>query len=206
LAWLAALPVLIGLGCLTSRQCRTYRDAETLWRATLDRNPTAWLAHSNLGDLLMARGRFDEGLAHYQKTVELRPNRMSGLVNLGRAFYQAGEFRRAKECYERALQCPGEEFENLPVRRSVLENNLGTARLMLGDRAGSIEHFRRAVADYPEYADAYSNLGMALSLSGRRSEAIEPLRKALRLNSGDVETRRFLDDLLTEDGPPAADR
>src|SRR5580698_3497491 len=36
------------LGTLTFRQAAIYRDTETLYRATLIRNPESWLAHNNL--------------------------------------------------------------------------------------------------------------------------------------------------------------
>src|SRR5207245_2657396 len=42
----ALVPAL--LGALTWHQCHIYKDAETLWRDTLARNPGAWMAHSNL--------------------------------------------------------------------------------------------------------------------------------------------------------------
>ena len=41
--------LLATLGVLTWRQCGMYRDAETLYRETLARNPACWMAHNNLG-------------------------------------------------------------------------------------------------------------------------------------------------------------
>src|ERR1035438_837916 len=40
--------LLATLGILTWRQSGTYRDAETLYRATLACNPASWMAHTNL--------------------------------------------------------------------------------------------------------------------------------------------------------------
>jgi hypothetical protein len=37
---------------MTWRQSGIYKDAETLYRETLRRNPSSWLAHNNLGFLL----------------------------------------------------------------------------------------------------------------------------------------------------------
>ena len=54
-----AIPIalLLTLGSLTWRQARTYRDAETLYLTTLQRNPDCWLAHNNLSAILLARER-----------------------------------------------------------------------------------------------------------------------------------------------------
>ncbi len=41
--------LLITLGLLTWRQSHDYSDIETLWRATIERNPSAWMPHYNLG-------------------------------------------------------------------------------------------------------------------------------------------------------------
>ena len=52
-----ALPVLLlaALGILTWRQSGAYRDGETLYRATLARNPDSYFAHLDLGSLLFAK-------------------------------------------------------------------------------------------------------------------------------------------------------
>ena len=50
--------LLLILGVLTWRQCRIYGDAETLWRATIDRDPACWMAYDNLDDVLFHEGRW----------------------------------------------------------------------------------------------------------------------------------------------------
>src|SRR5262249_10318518 len=62
----AALLVVASLGALTWRQAGTYSDIETLWRTTLARNPECWMAHTNLGLVLLQKGRIDDGIAHYR--------------------------------------------------------------------------------------------------------------------------------------------
>ena len=57
LADLSAAAVIALFGGLTWRQCRIYGDLETLYRATLERNPACWMAHNNLGSLLQESGR-----------------------------------------------------------------------------------------------------------------------------------------------------
>ena len=66
--------LLATLGVLTWRQCWMYADLETFYRTTIDRNPACWMAHNNLGPLLVARGRVDEAIAQYRKALEIKPD------------------------------------------------------------------------------------------------------------------------------------
>src|SRR5262249_26453920 len=43
------------LGTMTWRYAASYADQETLWRATLAQNPQAYVAHLNLGAILLER-------------------------------------------------------------------------------------------------------------------------------------------------------
>jgi hypothetical protein len=52
--------ILTALGTATWRQAGMYRDSETLYRTTLAKNPGAWMAHFNLGHLLLAPGQIDD--------------------------------------------------------------------------------------------------------------------------------------------------
>ena len=63
------------LGAMTWQQSAIYRDEETLYRATLERNPGVWLAHNNLANLLLARiGQNPEAMSHLEAALRLRPD------------------------------------------------------------------------------------------------------------------------------------
>ena len=63
--------LLITLGVLTWRQCGIYKDSDTLWADTLEKNPDSWMAHGNTGLSLFKQGKFEEALIHYDKQLEL---------------------------------------------------------------------------------------------------------------------------------------
>jgi 4-amino-4-deoxy-L-arabinose transferase-like glycosyltransferase len=59
---LAAAIALLILGASTWRQARIYQDMETLWGDTLTKNPRCWMAHDNLGTVLLHGGTSQAGL------------------------------------------------------------------------------------------------------------------------------------------------
>jgi hypothetical protein len=69
--WGAAVAgvVLAALGLLTFNRCFVYESLETLWRDTLVRNPAAWIAHNNLGEVLFEQGKTTEALRHYHEAA-----------------------------------------------------------------------------------------------------------------------------------------
>jgi Flp pilus assembly protein TadD len=76
---------------------------------------------------------------------------------------------------------------------AVAHYNLGWTYEMLGWRDPAIAEYRRAVAIAPAYADAHSNLGVALAESGRLGEALPHLEQAATAAPDDPSHRRNLE-------------
>jgi tetratricopeptide (TPR) repeat protein len=68
------------------------------------------------------------------------------------------------------------------------------------DMDEAIYHFRQAVENNPEYAEAQHNLGTLLSRAGQVKEGEEHLRQALRLKPDYPEAQRSLGDVLFNTG------
>ena len=98
-----ALSVLPLLALLTWRQCGMYTDTETLWQTTLARNPNAFLARNNLGNVFFDSGRIDEAIEQYQKALAIRPRYAVAHNNLGNVFLRIGRVDKAIEQYRKAL-------------------------------------------------------------------------------------------------------
>jgi protein O-mannosyl-transferase len=150
----AASPVaavlLATLAMLVWRQARVYQTPETLWRATLARTPSAWMAHNNLGLVLQQSNRVDEAAAHFREATRLRPAYPEAIYNLGNVLAAQGRLAEAAEQYERALR--------LDDRFAVVHNNLGNVLVMLGRVAEGRRHYARALELDPGYTAARENL------------------------------------------------
>jgi tetratricopeptide (TPR) repeat protein len=171
--------LLLVLGLLTWRQCGMYADIETLWRATIARNPHSWMAYNNLGNALKREGRVDEAIIQYKRTLEIRPSHAEAHNNLGNALVQKGQVDEAITCYQKAL--------NINPGYAEAYNNLGNALVQKGQVDEAITCYQNALNINPGYAEAYNNLGNALVQKGRMDEAITCYQKALNINPGYAE-------------------
>ncbi|HJQ99434.1 MAG TPA: tetratricopeptide repeat protein, partial [Candidatus Polarisedimenticolaceae bacterium] len=68
---LIAVVLVAALSVRSLVHARAFHDEETLWRDTLRRNETAWIAHNNLGILLAERGDTAEAESHFRRVLEL---------------------------------------------------------------------------------------------------------------------------------------
>ena len=60
----------------------------------------------------------------------------------------------------------------------------GFERLAKGDAAGSLEHFRRAIQEFPGFYEAYYNKGVAETHLHQKDEALHSFQKAIDLSGG----------------------
>ncbi len=192
-------PVLPGalvalLAVLTWMQSGAYRDAETLYRQTVERNPESWMAHNNLGGVLMRMpGRSAEAVTQFQRALLLEPGLAEAHNNLGLLLSgMPGRTSDAIAEFQAALRLRPDYPE--------AHNNLGST---LSDIPGrlpeAMAEYEAALRISPDYADAHNNLGSALSENpDRLPEAIAQFEAALQINPDMPEAHANLGVALTK--------
>ncbi len=81
----AALGVVLTLFVISSnKHGLMYQNVETLWRTTIDDNPTAWMAYENLGVELNQQGKTDEALEVMNRGLEVErdPHLLMNIANI----------------------------------------------------------------------------------------------------------------------------
>jgi len=172
-AMAAALTVLVAgtVALLTWRQSRQYVDGETLYRTTLQHNPSSPMVRNNLGELLRKRAGvaspdrrlLEEAESQFREALRLRPDDFpQAHNNLGTTLLALDRFDSAIAEYREALrQRPG---------NSVIQNNLSLA---------------------------WTKKANALQVAGGVDEAIAASREALRISPDFVEAHGLLADALS---------
>jgi tetratricopeptide (TPR) repeat protein/DNA-binding winged helix-turn-helix (wHTH) protein len=177
-AFLAALELdpnsvssLTGLGAVYTLQ-RKPSQAEERLRQAIGLHPGDWSAYNSLGYFLYRSGRYAEAAREYEYVVALDRNNTMGWANLGAAYMLAGELESALETYRRALEI--EPWQSAYA-------NMGLMYYYLGRPQEAIEAQRRSVDLAPNDHLAWSNLGDALWMGGRKEEAQQAFGTAERL-------------------------
>ena len=129
-------------------------------------------AHLEWGVELQQIGQVQDAIAETEKAAKLDPHLVQAQVNLIILYGRAGDFDKAKEHYQRAVDLNPHQFPDAYYDYGVVLMN--AKRLPEAAQA-----FRQAIEIKPTYAEAHNNLGYLLELEGRLEDAAGEYRKAI---------------------------
>lgn len=189
-----ALPavLLIMLALLTLRQTGMYRDRETLYRATIARNPDSWMAHNNLAAALMSKpGQLRSAIMECQEALRIYPENAAAHNNLGDGLARLpGGIPRAIAEFQSAIR--------LQPTLAQAHQNLGNALMRIPGRAPeAIAELQAAVKLRPYMANIHNDLGVVyMQLPDHVQDAVSEFEAALRIDSGDAQAHANLGSVL----------
>jgi len=221
--------VLVCFTYLTVVQSNAYQNAKTLYQVTLDKNPECWMAHNNIGVILLDEGKTDLAASEFEAALQLNPNLVGPHANLGNIYSKnLSTQNKAFKHYEAAIaQAPnsadihnlyGTFLTTIPEKHQDAFNqiqkaielqpnypeahyNLGILLSQFNDRQNeAIEEYKAALTLNPDYVQAHTNLAIILAhTQGGQNEAIAHLRKALEIDPGYAEAHCNIAPLLASD-------
>lgn len=222
----AAGVIVLICAVLTFRQSFAYTDLETVWRDTLAKNPVAWMAHNNLGLLLLQRGDHQAALQEFNQALQIKTDDAYAHNNIGNVLAQEGNLDEAMVHFRAAVHIDPYNAEahgnignvlaargdwpgataafgdaiRIKPRSADAHSNLGNVLALQGNTEAAILHYRSALAADPDFAAAHHNLAVLLAQSNNVNEAIEHWRTAIALNPNAADSHASLGMVLAERG------
>ncbi|KAA3607502.1 MAG: hypothetical protein DWQ01_15035 [Planctomycetota bacterium] len=166
------------LAFLSFRQCALYENADVLWSKTLERNPQAWVAHSNLARFAMEKQDLETAENHYRQLSEIKDDHLNSMVDYSLLLLSIGRLPQAKEQSERALELFPQTWEAqlAGARVALREKNPKLAK----ERASrALELSAENMVGRREEMEA--TLGLAYSDLGDYENALAHYENAIRL-------------------------
>jgi tetratricopeptide (TPR) repeat protein len=194
----AAALVLVVLGFLTWNQSRVYESEETLWRDTIAKNPTSWMAQTNLGRYMMREEHFEEAVEAYGQVFAIKPDAYRAHLGRAGALVKLGRDRDAEADFKAALE----------LKSDLYTAHQALARLSWkrGARGVAIVHYEEMIAIAPQNPAGHFLMGRALESRRRPREALVHYRNALAVDPEYEDARRGLERIEGSLTNPAAER
>ncbi len=148
-------------------------EAKTLYKEICRNARRDWEAWQMLGAIHGMLGEFAEAETCSRRAIELHPDAIGALLNLGNALMAQHKYEEATRCYRRILA--------RNAREPQAHNNLGTLLKLQGRLEEAEASYREALRHAPHYPDALTNLGTVLQEQGRLEEALACYQRAVQL-------------------------
>ncbi len=162
------------------------QDAEQEWLKALELRPDSTYLLSNLGAAYFAQERWDEARRMFQKRLDLGPD-ATAYSNLGTLEFKLGRYAEAASMFERAIQIERGDYRvwgNLASAQRRIPGMEPRARMSAEQAARLVdEHLKVDPSD----ANALAAAADFNSLLGKRSVAVNYLKRALKLQPENVE-------------------
>jgi tetratricopeptide (TPR) repeat protein len=188
----AAVLMLTVLGAASWQRAGVYAADERLWRDNVAKNPTAWMAYSNLGLNMEWAGNPDAAVGYFEQALRINPDSADAHNNLALALLQLGRTPEAVPHLEQAVR--------LNPHYADAHVNLGNALFQLGKVPEAFSHYQQALRLDPNSPLLHDDLGVALEKLDRVAEAIEQYEMALRINPDFAEAHNDLGNAFERQG------
>ena len=148
------------------------------FQRAIDLNPDDPAVHNFLGAIYLEKGRLDDAIASFNRALSnpLYDTPATALYNLGRAYYEKGQYDPALKHYRDAAA-----REPDTVLMPLIEKDMGRVWLAKGDPEEAIRHFLKSIELAPSLAESHYWLGVCYQKQNRADDAAAAFQTAARL-------------------------
>jgi protein O-mannosyl-transferase len=190
----AAVAVVVAYAIVARAQVDVWRTNWTVWSHALEVTSGNYIAHNELGVMLVEQDKHDEALPHFEAASRVKPEYVEARNNLGLAYSRRGRIADAIAQFALAVQLKPETPET--------RNHLGFALMSVGRTDDALAQYREAVRLKPDFALARNNLGFLLAAGGNVADAIPQFKEAVRIEPNGELGHLYLAMALGADGKP----
>lgn len=191
------------LGFMLSRAGRL-TEAKEAYLTAIELDGRFAQAHRAVGQVFLSLEDPTAALRHLKRASDLMPTDGATYTALTQAYMRLGQTDRAKQALEKSRGLGRKHAIPDPIRQEVQARAAGgnaclarARRLVqIGDHAGAIEEFTRALEAFPDDPVVHYELGTACVQAGRPKNAQAQFAEALRLKDDLVKARVSLGLLL----------
>jgi tetratricopeptide (TPR) repeat protein len=155
----------------------------------LPRDPES---QTNLGNVLRARGRWEEAASCHRHAIALKPDYAEAHNNLGSVQRDSKRLSQAVASFRKAI--------SIKPDFAMAHNNLANCLHALERLEEALQSYRRAVELRPSDYEALINLSDTLLALGRLDEAAQSYRRLLQSRPDSVEAHNNLGNALRDSG------
>lgn len=165
-----------------------FTEAESAFQQAIQAHPNSRISLNDFGAFYQGRNEHQKALQMYQKVTQVAPEWYVAYVNIGSLYYDLGQYDKTVEA----------------SRTSIALRPTYAGYVNLGAACFGLQKFSEAAAAYEEAAKldpqqyvTWGNLGDAVYQSGKRDEAVAPLRKAIELATAEAKVNPHDPDVLS---------
>lgn len=149
------------------------------------------MAKDQIATSLMAQRKFDESISMALDAIELHPQHLDSLMNLGNCHLELKHFEQALNWYKRYLfirKSYDEHSDNTNIILNHLNSshivlyNIGVTYLQMNDPKTASVNFKKAVAEEPGFKDAFTKYIHCLRITNRHEEMNTEINKYVNEN------------------------
>lgn len=170
-----------------------FTEAARLFKQVIELDPGNSNAHNELGVTCVRLGRIEESLASFQTAISISPRLVEARYNLGTQYFKLGKYDDSiRELTETVRLEPG---------HANAWNNLGVALARVDRHREAINAYNSALQIRP--ASNETLMLMAISMfEVSPSDAVAPLKQAVRLDPYDADALNSLGVVYSKIGKP----
>ena len=134
-------------------------------------------AWNNLGLIDARAGKTQEAITYFQRALELSPDHVIALVNLGSAYRQLRKWDDARRAFDHALTISPKDADANYGAGMVAASTATTG----DDNSRAERYLLQALESRPEYPEALNNLGILYLRTQRRDQAVARFEECIRV-------------------------